>query len=105
MNTANVLTTQTTELTRRGWRIVPDTVIPNHYMPETATGSVVCTPDFPGNCNAPVLNLIASAPVPIAAGMQGIAGMYRDTITSHKAGKTIIFTIVNTILSRINAQP
>ncbi len=97
--TAAILPAKTPEVAHREWHIIPDASHPNHFTLETATGNVLCTLAFPKNentTNTEFLNLIASAPE-----LQDIAEMYRDTMIGNRAEKTMIYTIVSRVLSRL----
>lgn len=102
MRTADTLAPTKTEYNYRAWHIVPDTVTPNRFKLETASGNIVCTLAFPENNNAahsPFLNLIASAPE-----LQHIAEMYHDAMVGNPSERSMIFTIVCKVLNRVKQR-
>ncbi|MEM9687607.1 MAG: hypothetical protein AAF934_11900 [Bacteroidota bacterium] len=89
-------TTEKKQYSHKAWDSVPAKK-PNCFdLKTTATGAVVCTISFPETCDSKLLNLIAAAPE-----LYQIAEMYHDFMLGNEAEKTMVFSIVKTVLSRV----
>ena len=99
METANTLTeAQTAKLKHRDWHIIPDTRYTNHFsLEETKTGKVLGTLVLPKSSDTALLNLIGCAPE-----LEDIAEMYHDHMLGGPMEKSMVFTTVQEILTRLD---